>query len=134
MRSLHVITLSACALVAGNASASTPAVGSTLIVQQQMEDGRILLTDRPVHGATTQRSWTLSNPARPVVPERTDNAEPIGFYGRVPRHIDAQWRSIDEDPVRERIVRETLERERMQRSGERGLRLRDAAFRGSAAP
>ena len=135
MRSLFATTLSACALFAGSASASMPTDGSTLIVQQRTEDGRILLTDRPVAGAMTQRSWTVPGPSPTALPERTESAE-TGFYGRVPRHIDAQWRSVDDDPVRERIVRETLDRERSQRWAHRSTspRPNQVAFRGSAAP
>ncbi len=135
MRLLFAHTLFACALIAGNASASMPTAGSTLIVQQRTEDGRILLTDRPVPGAMTQRSWTVPGAAPATLPERIDAADATPFHSRVPRHIDAQWRSIDEDPGRERVVRETLERERTQRLILRmSLRPREPAFRGSAAP
>jgi hypothetical protein len=135
MHAPFATALIACALIAGNASASMPTDGATLIVQQRTEDGRILLTDRPVPGAVTLRSWTAPAPSPTALPERIDSAQSIGFYGRVPRHIDAQWRSVDEDPVRERIVRETLERERSQRGMQRtSLRATPAAFRGSAEP
>jgi len=135
MRTFLATTLSAFALIAGSASASMPTDGATLIVQQRTEDGRILLTDRPIAGATTQRSWTVPSPASIAAPQREDSAEPVSFHGRVPRHIDAQWRSVDDDPVRERIVRETLERERAERGMRRAsLRPIEAAFRGSAAP
>ena len=135
MHAPFATALIACALFAGNASASVPTDGSTLIVQQRTEDGRILLTDRPVPGAVTLRSWTAPSASPTAQPERTDSAQATVFYGRVPRHIDAQWRSVDDDPVRERIVRETLERERSQRAMQRtSLRATPVAFRGSAAP
>ena len=135
MHAPFATALIACALIAGNASASLPTDGSTLIVQQRMEDGRILLTDRPVPGAVTLRSWASPAPSPAALPERADSVQTAGFYGRVPRHIDAQWRSVDDDPVRERIVRETLERERSHRGMQRtSLRATESAFRGSAAP
>ena len=139
MRLPFAFMLSACALFAGQTSASLPTAGSTLIVQQRTDDGRILLTDRPVPGATTQRSWTV--PARAPIaassaaPERSEGAETTPSHAGVPRHIDTRWRSVDDDPERERIVRETLERERMQRQMQRvSWRPREAAFRGSAGP
>ena len=135
MHAPFATALVACALIAGNASASLPTDGATLIVQQRMEDGRILLTDRPVAGAVTLRSWTAPIPSPAALPERADSAQAAAFYGRLPRHIDAQWRSVDDDPVRERIVRETLERERSQRGMQRtSLRSTAVTFRGSAAP
>jgi hypothetical protein len=35
------------------------AAATTQVVQQRLSDGRILLTDNPVRGATTERSWTV---------------------------------------------------------------------------
>ena len=140
MRLPFPFMLSACALFAGHASASLPTAGATLIVQQRTDDGRILLTDRPVPGATTQRSWTVPARAPVAAPmaaaERGDGADTTPFHSGVPRHIDTRWRSVDDDPERERIVRETLERERLQRQGQRvSWRPREAAaLRGSAGP
>ncbi len=112
MRTPLVIAVLACALSAFDAAASMPTGGPTLIVQQRTADGRILFTDRPLPGATTERSWTVHG-APPAIPaDRSDSVE--AFYG-VPRHIDARWRPIAEDPERDRVVRMTLERERLLR-------------------
>ena len=136
MRPPFAFVLAACALFAGHASASLPTAGSTLIVQQRTDDGRILLTDRPVPGATTERRWTVPARAPAATPERGEGADATPFHAGVPRHIDTRWRSVDDDPERERIVRETLERERLQRQMQRvSWRPREAAaVRGSAGP
>ena len=141
MRLPFVSTVFACALSAFEASASMPTAGSTLIVQQRTADGRILLTDRPVPGATTERSWTVPGATAErswMVPGAsfstpTDRSEGNEQPSGVPRHIDAQWRPLGEDPGRDRVVRLTLERERLHRLSHRpSPSPRDPMLRGSA--
>jgi hypothetical protein len=134
MRLHFASTLCAAALIAGHASASQPTAGVTTIVQQRTQDGRVLLTDRPLAGVVTERSWSLRGTAAPAMPPRVDAMQPVLFAAGMPRHIDASWRAVDEDPERERIVRTVLERERMQRFPQRALPQREAAVRGSAGP
>ena len=130
-----------CALLAGNATASEPTAGSTLIVQQRTANGVILLTDRPIADAVIERSWIARGVAAASATERNDGVERAPFSSssssRVPRHIDALWRVVDDDPERERIVRRVLERERLQRPLPPAIASATrhaAALRGSAGP
>ncbi|HEX2539954.1 MAG TPA: hypothetical protein VHM00_02610 [Caldimonas sp.] len=130
-----ILALCAAAMLAGPASASQPTAGGPVIVQQRTEDGRILLTDRPLAGATIERSWTVHGTTPPAAPSRSESLEPLSFAAALPRHIDAAWRAIGEDPERERIVRLVLERERMQRLPQRmSVSQREPGLRGSAGP
>jgi hypothetical protein len=136
MRLRSVLTFVVCAIVAGNASASLPTAGATLIVQQRTEDGRILLTNRPVPGVAIERMWSTPGAAPAIAAERESNEPALApALSRMPRHIDARWRAVDDDPERERIVRVTLERERQQRLMQRvSLPHGEPGLRGSAAP
>ena len=58
----------------------------------------------------------------------------VFFAAGLPRHIDASWRAVDEDPERERVVRTVLERERMQRFPQRAALPQRDTVRGSAGP
>jgi len=129
MRPLLALALSLLAFVAGSATASQPTAASTTIVLQRTDDGGFLLTDRPLAGGVIERSWTARGTAPAIGPERGAGFEPAYAASRLPRHIDALWRAVDEDPERERIVRLVLERERLQRPLPR-----QASLRGSAGP
>jgi len=131
------LVLFASAVLAEAALASMPTDGTLRIVLQRTEDGRMLLTDRPVPGARTERSWTVPASYTSAAPEpglETD-PEPAFGTGRIPRHIDPQWRAIGDDAGREHVVRLVLERERAERLARRAAPTApERALRGSAAP
>jgi len=71
------------------------ATATTEIVQQRLSDGRILLTDHPVRGATTERSWQMTNEDPAAARQRAADvrAEAKEVSERVQRMIDADRRA-----------------------------------------
>jgi hypothetical protein len=74
---------------------ATAATGSTEVVQQRLSDGRILLTDHPVRGATTERSWQLTNEDPVAARQRAAavSAEAAQVSERIQRMIDQDRRA-----------------------------------------
>jgi hypothetical protein len=74
--------------------AAVPA-GSTEVVQQRLSDGRILLTDHPVRGATTERSWQLTNEDPAAARQRAAavSAEAAQVSERIQKMIDQDRRA-----------------------------------------
>jgi hypothetical protein len=99
LASLAVLSL-ALAAVPGLA-----ATGSTEVVQQRLSDGRILLTDHPVRGATTERSWQVTNEDPVAARQRAAaiSAEAAQVSERVQRMID-QDRRADLERERTRLA------------------------------
>jgi hypothetical protein len=96
MRTLVSLTLlSSLLAVAGSAVA---AAGTTEVVQQRLSDGRILLTDRPVRGATTERSWQMTNDDPAAARQRAADvrAEAKEVSERIQRMIDSERRAGEE--------------------------------------
>ena len=114
MRPLAVLAVAlagAFPLLAGAEAAAT-----TKIVQQRTSDGRILLTDRPVAGATTERSWQVDS-EDPVAARRRAldvKAEANLVSERIQRSIEHQRRA-DLDAERLRIARLDLDRSAVDR-------------------
>jgi hypothetical protein len=130
MHPLAPLALLACSMVtAASAFAATPA--TTQIVQQRLSDGRILLTDQPVRGATTERSWRL--PAEDPVAARRRAAELSAeshlVSERIERLLERQRRA-DEERERTRLARLEIER---QRERERAF-YDDEVFVGTVVP
>ena len=96
MRPLVSLTLLSSLLVA--AASAGAAAGTTEVVQQRLSDGRILLTDRPVRGATTERSWQMTNEDPAAARQRAADvrAEAKEVSERVQRMIDSERRAGDE--------------------------------------
>jgi len=103
MRPLVSLTFLSSLLVA--AASAGAATGTTEVVQQRLSDGRILLTDRPVRGATTERSWQMSNDEPAAARQRAADvrAEAKEVSERVQRMLD-QDRRADEERERTRLA------------------------------
>ncbi len=89
---LPSLALLSLALAAASANGAT---GSTEVVQQRLSDGRILLTDHPVRGATTERSWQMTNEDPVAARQRAADvrAEAKEVSERIQRAIDAERRA-----------------------------------------
>jgi hypothetical protein len=114
MRALSLLALLVSAAIgAAAASAASAAPATTEIVQQRLSDGRILLTDRPVRGATTERSWQLpvEDPAAARQRAREVSAEAQLVSERIQRMLD-QERRADEESARTQVARMEMERQR----------------------
>jgi|KBSMisStaDraftv2_1062788.scaffolds.fasta_scaffold1061819_1 hypothetical protein len=114
MRALSLLALLVSALTgAATASAATSGPATTEIVQQRLSDGRILLTDRPVRGATTERSWQLpvEDPAAARQRALDVSAEAQMVSERIQRLLDQQRRAAEES-ARTQIARMEMERQR----------------------
>lgn len=111
MRPLAVLALLLPAVI-GTSPASAASAATTEIVQQRLSDGRILLTDRPVRGATTERSWQLpaEDPAAAQQRAREASAEAERVSERIQRMLD-QERRADEESARTQIARMQMEQQ-----------------------
>ena len=111
MRPLVSLTLLSSLLIA--AAPAGAAAGTTQVVQQRLSDGRILLTDRPVRGATTERSWQMSNDDPAAARQRAAavSAEAKEVSERIQRMIDSDRRA---DAERERTRLAALAMDRQQ--------------------
>ena len=87
-------SLAVLSLVVAAASA-TAATASTQVVQQRLSDGRILLTDHPVRGATTERSWQMTNEDPVAARQRAADvrAEAKEVSERIQRMLDQERRA-----------------------------------------
>ena len=105
MRPLVSLTLLSSLLLA--AMSAGAATGTTEVVQQRLSDGRILLTDRPVRGATTERSWQVTNSDPAAASQRAAavTAEANQVSERIQRMIEQDRRA---DMERERARLEAL--------------------------
>ena len=97
---------------------ASAATGTALIVQQRLSDGRLLLTDNPVRGATTERSWVMRTEDPAVAQRRAAevSAEAQQVSERIQRMLDEQRRA-DEESARTRVAALAMERQ-AQRSEE----------------
>ena len=75
--------------------AAASASGATEVVQQRLSDGRILLTDHPVRGATTERSWQMTSEDPVAARQRAADvrAEAKEVSERIQRTLDAERRA-----------------------------------------
>jgi hypothetical protein len=80
-----------------------------------LSDGRVLLTDQPVRGATTERSWQLPVDDPAVARQRAADvsAEAERVSERIQRMIE-QDRRADEERERTRLARLAIERDRQR--------------------
>jgi hypothetical protein len=94
------------------ATAANASPATTEIVQQRLSDGRILLTDQPVRGATIERSWQLpvEDPAAARQRAREASAEAERVSERIQRMLDQQRRA-DEESARTQIARMQMEQQ-----------------------
>ena len=81
------------------------AAATTEVVQQRLSDGRILLTDRPVRGATTERSWQMTNDDPAAARQRAADVrtEAQQVSERIQRMLD-QDRRADMERERTRLA------------------------------
>nr|HET7858902.1 hypothetical protein [Caldimonas sp.] len=117
MRPLVSLTLLSSLLVA--AASAGAAAGTTEVVQQRLSDGRILLTDRPVRGATTERSWQMTNDDPVAARQRAADvrAEAKEVSERIQRMIDSE-RRVGEERERMRLAALAMSQQQMQRDDE----------------
>lgn len=106
---LRIARTLAAVLTFGSAAASAlaqGAAGGTQIYQQRLPDGRIVISDRPEAGATTQRSWQFAPEDAQAAALRRDAArrEAQAVTERIQRQLDDQ---------QERDERRELERLRL---------------------
>jgi hypothetical protein len=119
MRPLFLLALfSSLFVVAAPAGA---AAGTTQVVQQRLSDGRILLTDRPVRGATTERSWDVQvdDPAAARQRAAAVSAEAAQVSERIQRMIE-QDRRADIERERTRLAALAMAQQQQQRDDEPG--------------
>ncbi|MBV9890268.1 MAG: hypothetical protein JO090_05200 [Rhizobacter sp.] len=99
------------------AASANGAAGSTEVVQQRLSDGRILLTDHPVRGATTERSWQMTNEDPVAARQRAADVrtEAKEVSERIQRTLDAERRA---DMQREQTRLAALAMAQQQRDDE----------------
>ncbi len=77
---------------AGGAIAQDGQSSESRVYQQRTADGRIVLTDRPVPGAVTQRTWQAATADAAAARQRREEArlEGLAVNERVQRQIEAE--------------------------------------------
>jgi hypothetical protein len=117
MRPLFLLALFSSLFVA--AAPAKAAAGTTQVVQQRLSDGRILLTDRPVRGATTERSWDVQadDPAAARQRAAAVSAEAAQVSERIQRTIE-QDRRADIERERSRLAALAMAQQQQQRDDE----------------
>ncbi|HZE90785.1 MAG TPA: hypothetical protein VE029_03615 [Rhizobacter sp.] len=92
------MVLAAAFVAAGNAVAEEDASTAVQIYQQRTADGRIVLTDRPVTGAVTQRTWQPAPEDAAEARTRREQArlDALAVSERVQRGIDADRQRVQE--------------------------------------
>jgi hypothetical protein len=82
----------ACVAAAGGAVAQEGASAASRIYQQRTPDGRIVLTDRPVTGAVTQRTWQPAPEDAAAARQRRDEArlEALAVNERIERRVESE--------------------------------------------
>jgi len=123
MRPLAPLALLVSAVIGtSTASAATARPATTQIVQQRLSDGRILLTDTPVRGATTERSWQVpaEDPGAARQRARDISAEAERVSERIQRLLD-QERRADEESMRTRIASLEMEQQRERGVDDQGV-------------
>jgi len=119
MRPLFLLALFSSLFVA--AAPAGAAAGTTQVVQQRLSDGRILLTDQPVRGATTERSWDVQvdDPAAARQRAAAVSAEAAQVSERIQRMIE-QDRRADIERERTRLAALAMAQQQQQRDDEPG--------------
>ena len=95
---VSVAVAAASCLAATSAVAAEESTRATLhVYQQRTADGRVVLTDRPVAGALTQRTWQVE-PEDATVRQRRQEArlEALEANERIQRRFEAQRQRDDE--------------------------------------
>jgi len=105
MRTCHRLALSAVATLGCNmALAQEGSSAATQIYQQRTADGRIVLSDQPVAGAKTQRTWQFAPEDAAAAQQRRENArrEAEAVSERIQRQLDREQQR-DEQLALERV-------------------------------
>jgi hypothetical protein len=102
-----------CAVAGALPSLAAAEAANTQIFQQRTRDGSILLTDRAIPGATTERSWQVRGEDPAAARQRAIDvkAEANLVSERIQRAIEQQRRA-DLDAERLRVARLDLDRAR----------------------
>jgi hypothetical protein len=90
--------LAAIAVCAAPALAQDSATAAPQIYQQRTADGRVVLTDRPLDGAQTQRTWAVWHEDPGAARERSEKLrlEAQAVSERIQRRIDLQEQRADQ--------------------------------------
>ena len=123
MRPLAPFALLVSAVIGtSTASAATARPATTEIVQQRLSDGRILLTDTPVRGATTERTWQVpvEDPAAARQRALEVSAEAERVSERIQRMLD-QERRADAESARNQIAMMEMEQQRENAFDDQGF-------------
>jgi len=86
------LALAACLAAVGAAQAQDSAGAETRIYQQRDASGRIVLTDRPIPGAVTQRTWQSMPEDAAAAARRREQArlDALATSERIQRQLDAE--------------------------------------------
>ncbi len=123
MRPLAPFALLVSAVIGtSTASAATARPATTEIVQQRLSDGRILLTNTPVRGATTERTWQVpvEDPAAARQRALEVSAEAERVSERIQRMLD-QERRADAESARNQIAMMEMEQQRENAFDDQGF-------------
>jgi hypothetical protein len=84
--------LAACVAAQGTPAAQDGEDAGGSIYQQRTADGRIVLTDRPLAGATTQRTWQAAPVDAAAARQRREEArlEALAVTERIERQLEAE--------------------------------------------
>jgi hypothetical protein len=96
----HLCVLVALSVVATAAAAQgpEPVNAGSRIYQQRLADGRVVLTDRPVDGAQTQRTWEIPREDPEAARQRSERVrlEAEAVAARIQRRLERQQARTDE--------------------------------------
>lgn len=98
MTSVRLLALFALfALPSAAALAEDASSGGAHVYQQRLADGRVVLTDRPVDGAQTQRTWQIAREDPDAALRRSEQMrlEAQAVSERIQRRIDQQQARAD---------------------------------------
>jgi hypothetical protein len=100
MRAVHRLVVWAAAVVGGGAALAQEATTNAAhqIYQQRTADGRIVLSDRPLSGAQTQRTWQYTPEDAAAAQQRRDVArrEAAAVSERIQRQLEREQQRAEE--------------------------------------
>ena len=106
----HVASAVAFLAAAGGAVAEEGNSGGLQVYQQRTADGQIVLTDRPIAGAVTQRTWQAAPEDAAAARQRREEARlaALAVNERIQRQIEAE-RQRDHELTLARLQRTEIE-------------------------
>jgi hypothetical protein len=130
-------TAASLALVIAAFAAAPPAIAaeSTQVLLQRTPDGRVILTDRPLEGATTQRTWQVQREDTAAARDRSDRvrAEADAVSERIARRLQAEEEMASRRET-ERLRLAALDTRRDAETDDMGYGYWGGGYWGVAAP